>query len=250
MNIKIENLSKSYEKKAVLRGVNLEFQEGKTYCLIGKNGSGKSTLFNILGNLIQPDQGEIKYNNKSYDLMPISVKQQLGFMGEVTSLIEELTAHQYLNMLGLFYKISKKELNTKIPEMLRFFFDDKKTIENKKIQAFSSGMKKKIEICGCLLHSPNFLILDEPFTGLDVVYSEKLIEFFEYYKSKSNTILFSSHNLNYIEKIKPDIIFLDESAIKFQGTIGNFLNNSTTSFHETLLESLKFKKGQTDMTWL
>jgi ABC-type multidrug transport system ATPase subunit len=249
MDIKIVDLFKSYDNKTVIKSINLELLSGEIYCLVGKNGAGKSTLFNIIAGLVNQDKGKIKFDNKSYKNIPNKVKRHIGFKGDVSSLIEELTAFQYLKLIGLFYRVNKTDLNLRIPQIIDYFFEEDK-LHSKKISTFSTGMKKRLEICSCLIHLPDFLILDEPFNGLDVVYSEKLIEFLKQYKSKFKTILISSHNFDYVERLDPNLLFLDDNTIKYKGTISNFLNNSNLSFHDNLLESLKFKKEKSDITWM
>lgn len=103
-------------------------------------------------------------------------------------------------------------------------------------------MKKKLELMAACLHSPEFLILDEPFSGLDPVSSEMVIEFLFQYLAPNRTILFSSHNVDYIERMKPIILLLDEAVIKFEGEIAEFAKIAENKFYESLLKALHYQK--------
>ena len=124
MDIKIVDLFKSYDNKTVIKSINLELLSGEIYCLVGKNGAGKSTLFNIIAGLVNQDKGKIKFDNKSYKNIPNKVKRHIGFKGDVSSLIEELTAFQYLKLIGLFYRVNKTDLNLRIPQIIDYFFEE------------------------------------------------------------------------------------------------------------------------------
>jgi ABC-2 type transport system ATP-binding protein len=250
MNIKVQNVTKSYDKLLVLNNINLEFKEGETYCVIGKNGAGKSTFFNIVSGLLHADSGDILFDDKSYKQLPNYIKKKTGLLNNVSSLIQELTAYQYLSLIAQFYSINKNDREEKIEKMFAFFFPDKKEIASLKILAFSTGMKRKLEVCSCIMHNPEVLILDEPFSGLDPLAAENIITFFSQYSQKNRTIIFSSHNLDYVEKINPILILIDETVIKFQGRVTEFVQSSGKNFHESLLEILNYKESKQSLSWV
>lgn len=249
MIVTIDGLNKSYNKHLVLKNILLEFKEGEIYCIVGKNGAGKSTLFNLMTSFIKPDSGTIKFDNVVYPDLPIAIKQKIGFMSDVSSLIEELNAYQYLSLIGQFYNLNKKMREDQIAKLLNFFFSETTSIHKTRIKSFSTGMKKKLEICASCLHLPDFLILDEPFSGIDPIAAQNVITFFSQYREPYRTILFSSHNLDYIEKINPVLIILDEFSIKFYGKISEFVKSFDNKFHESLLIALNYKKVEQDLKW-
>ena len=176
MEVVFENVSKAYGKKTVLDEVNFSCFPGGCYGLLGKNGAGKSTIINLLVQLIRPSSGKIFYNKHSYLDLPIPIKSQIGVLTDINMLIEELNVYQYLGLVGRLYNLDQKVIHKKINELINFFFEDE--VPNKQlISSFSTGMKKKAAICAACLHEPNLLILDEPFTGLDIFSVKKLIKF-------------------------------------------------------------------------
>jgi ABC-type multidrug transport system ATPase subunit len=242
MHIQVKGVSKSYRKNRVLNQINLELQEGNLYCLIGRNGAGKSTLFHILGGLIRPDEGQVLYNGTLFEGLSVEVKQKLGLLTEASGLVEDLTATQYLGLIGRFYRLNPLHREEQIEKLVGYFFPDRDAIRKKKIKGFSTGMKKKLALIAACLHSPECLVLDEPFSGLDPVASEMVIEFLNHYIAPHRTILFSSHNIDYVERMDPHIFLLDESIIKFQGTIAEFAKTAENKFYESLLVALQYQK--------
>lgn len=250
MDLTIEDLSKSYNKHSVLNNISFKFKEGEIYCIVGKNGAGKSTLFNLIASFIKPDSGKIKFDNSIYSALPIAIRQKLGFMSDVSSLIEELNVYQYLSLIGQFYNIPNKNRKERIIKLLNYFFrDNHKFIAKSKINSFSTGMKKKLEICAASLHLPDILILDEPFSGIDPIAAQDIITFLSQYREAHRTIIFSSHNLDYIEKVNPILIILDNASIKFQGTISEFIKDFDNEFHESLLIALNYEKIEKAVRW-
>lgn len=132
MHIQIEGISKSYKGQVVLDQINVEFVEGKIYCLIGKNGAGKSTLFNLLGGLIRHEGGRIKYDGAAFQDLPVATKQKLGLMTETSSLIEDLTAFQYLDLIGRFYGLKQAYREERIGKWMSYFSPMRKTFIKKR----------------------------------------------------------------------------------------------------------------------
>lgn len=250
MEINISGLTKKYKNNLVLDNISLNLEKGKVYAVVGKNGAGKSTLFNIIADLIQPSSGFIKYDNSVYSGLPSTIKASMGFMTDVTALIDELTAYQYLKLVGQFYNLQKSICITRIEDLLRLFFSNDKNILKKIIKSYSTGMRKKLEMCGTCLHTPDFLMLDEPFTALDPISAEGVIELITKYKRPYRTILFSSHSLEYIERLDPVLILLDEGIIKFKGSVSEFKKDADKKFHERFLEELHYHKVYEDIKWL
>lgn len=250
MEVNIKELSKKYGTHLVLDNISLDLEEGNIYALVGKNGAGKSTLFNLIADLLPGANGHIQYDKIKYDTLPSAIKRRMGIMTDIPSLIEELTAWQHLKLMAQFYSVPGHEYTQRIEDLLHLFFSNDKAIQKKIIKSYSTGMKKKLEICTACLHTPDFLMLDEPFTGLDPASSEDVIEFIRKYQKPHRTILFSSHNLEYIERLEPILILLDEGGLKFKGTVAEFTKDADKKFHERLLEELHYSKNLFDLKWL
>lgn len=236
--IEIKDLSKTYGKNIVLDKINLNIGNGFVYALLGKNGAGKTTLINLIINLIQPDNGKIFINNKEHNRLTKTDKANIGVVGEDLALIEELSGFEYLNFIGRIYQLPNNTLNKRINDLFNYFFEDDRDLK-KNISRYSTGMKKKIAFCASVLHTPDILILDEPFSGLDPLVANQMINFLQLYKKKHRTVFVSSHDLNYIEKIATHIGVLDSTHLQFDSTIQNFTENGINALDNALLKILK-----------
>ena len=202
--IEIDNVTMSYYKKSVLCGIDLSIPQGVVYALIGLNGSGKTSLLRILAGLTKPTGGKIS-------MLSRAVKQdrsisEVSFMFEPSPVDDMLTAYQNLKLRCLV----TGESTGQIPALLGQVGLKK---DNKLVKNFSSGMKKRLELAYALIGSPKILVLDEPFTGLDVSGIEIISNVIKEYKERNATVLITEHNFPVIEKIA------DSFAILYDGKI-------------------------------
>jgi ABC-2 type transport system ATP-binding protein len=217
---------------------------------LGRNGAGKSTLLNIILNLLPFDEGEIKIYNTWFDKNEKLLKKRIGSVPEHLPLIQELNGKVYLEMITKIYDVNSKEAEKRIEEITNYFFEEKSDLD-KIISTYSTGMKMKLAICAALLHNPDILILDEPFSGLDVISAHKLIKLLQQFTQKNKIILISSHNLNYVEQFCTHVAVLDEGEIKFQGSMDNFLQDGQKKMDKALLQLLQIEnKLNQQFEWL
>ncbi len=248
MKIKIQNIHKTYGNHKVLEDINLNIQNGSIHCLLGQNGAGKTTLINLLLELIKADSGVILYDDE-YNTLDNNLKKRIGILGENNPLIEELTAYQYLKLSAKLYNVPASEVEKRIGDLASYFFKDGEL--NKRLSSYSTGMKKKIGLCGAVIHTPDILILDEPFSGLDPVAAQMTIKFIQAYAKNNRSIFLASHDLSYVEKIATHISVLDEMKIIFDGSSDHFTSEGTTNIDNALLNLLKPEKAELeDITWI
>lgn len=202
--IEIVNVTKSYSHKNVLCGIDLSIPQGVICALVGANGSGKTTLLRILAGLIKPTGGRIEILSRI--VKPDRSMAEVSFMFEPSPVDERLTAYQNLKLRCLALGQSTKQ----IPALLQQVGLQN---DNKQVKNFSAGMKKRLEFAYALIGSPKILILDEPFTGLDVAGIEILISVLKDYKEQNATVLIAEHNFSVVEKIA------DSLAVLYQGKI-------------------------------
>jgi ABC-2 type transport system ATP-binding protein len=238
MKIELKNVGKKYQEIEVLTNINLTFEAGKNYSILGKNGAGKSTLFNLILDLIKPSSGEILLDEKTYIKRPTEVKSKLGYAAHLETLIEQLNAQQFLEVIAKIYEIPKEISRARIADLIDYFFPEDRESLVKSIQHYSTGMQKKIAICAAVLHLPDVLILDEPFSGLDPWAGNRLIDFLKDYLKPHRTIIISSHNLEYIEKLQGEIILIHEKTIHYQGNISELTEDGKHGIDEYLIEIL------------
>ncbi len=250
MNIEISNLSKSYQNKTVFTGVNSTLKAGEIVGLLGKNGAGKSTLFNLLLGLIKPDKGHIMADGREVTAQNMAFKKRLGAITESNPLIEEFTGWQYLQFVGALHQLEKAELQARIKSLFAFFFDEESDL-HKRTGSYSTGMKKKIALCAAVLHRPDLLVLDEPFSGLDPLAAQQMIKFLKAYHTPERLILISSHELSYLEKIATQIMVLNQQQIVYNAPLQQFLEEGESRMDEALYRLLvPVDKDMSGLGWM
>ncbi|OKL39686.1 ABC transporter ATP-binding protein [Pontibacter flavimaris] len=250
MSIEITGLSKKYGKKQVLQELDLTIESGQIYCLLGKNGVGKSTFLNCILDLVQPDSGSIALFGKDYHRHQLEVKQNLGALCEDNPLIEEFTGLEYLSFVAKLYKLSAAEAEERIKSLVGYFFTDKESL-HKNVAGYSTGMKKKVGIAAAMLHKPQVLILDEPFTGLDPIAAQLLVQLIRSYRNANRAILISSHDLNYVEKIATHIGVLNDGQLMYNGSVQEFTMNGSSLIDQALFQLLLPQHNtETNLDWM
>lgn len=235
--INISNLSKSFGKNTVLTQVNLKIGEGECHSLIGKNGSGKSTLINLMIDLIEPDTGGITFWGEQLNTPDSPVKAKVGVLPEFNPLIEEFSVHDYLEYIGVIYGLEKGLIKQRTAYLIDYFYEEDPG-KKKPMSQFSKGMKMKAGVCAALIHKPKFLILDEPFDGMDVFSSNGLVAFLNEYRSLGNSILISSHDMLFMEKIATHLSLIKETEV-LNFTAEEFRREGTT-FEQHVSEVLGY----------
>jgi len=238
MKIDFSNVSKIFNKKYALKHFNLNVNNGEIFCLLGKNGSGKSTVINLISQILQPNDGEITIINNDKVLLPIEIKRLIGLQSQYHTLIEEINAKEFLKFIGLIYHVDKTNLEERINELIDYFFLINEDLTNP-IKTYSSGMKKKVQLCAAFLHKPKIVLLDEPFSSLDIISCNKLCNFINKYINKDRIIFISSHNLYYVEEIATNIGVLNDKKLIFNGRFDKFIENKDKmNIEKTLLNYL------------
>ncbi|MBC5772530.1 ABC transporter ATP-binding protein [Pontibacter sp. KCTC 32443] len=251
MSIAIKGLTKAYGKKHVLQELDLIIESGQCYCLLGKNGVGKSTFLNAILDLIQPDKGSISLFGKDYATNHLEVKRNLGALCEDNPLIEEFTGLEYLNFVSKLYQLPTAEAAERIKSLTNYFFTDQESL-HKNIAGYSTGMKKKIGIVAAILHKPQVLILDEPFTGLDPIAAQLLVKLIRSYSTPNRVVLISSHDLNYVERIATHIGVLNDGQLMYNGSLQEFTMNGENLIDQALFQLLlpHHQTAEADFEWM
>lgn len=205
--LEIRNLYKSYGKKEVLKGINLTLAKGQIVGLIGKNGIGKSTTIDCVIGSKNINDGEIFIDGKDIQKKALDVKKLFGYTPSEPCLYEAMTGYEYLAFMASIYKIDKTTYKDKMMLLANSFALTEQDLANK-IQGYSHGMKQKLSLIASLLHDPILWILDEPTIGLDVMVYHYLVKHMQEYAKEGNSVLITSHNLDFIGKIcnRVDII--------------------------------------------
>lgn len=206
--LEIKNLSKYFGIKKAVDNVSFKVEDGHIVGVLGKNGAGKSTIFRMILNILEPDEGEVLYNCKKIDY---SISDKIGYLPEVGSLIDSYTVYEQCMYYGKMKSMKSEDIKNNMFELLEQFG----IVEyaNMKIKELSKGNKQKIQFIISLLHNPELLILDEPFSGLDPVSVEYFKKIILQLKEQGKTIVFSSHIMSQVEMLCEEVIIIDKGKI-------------------------------------
>jgi ABC-2 type transport system ATP-binding protein len=209
--IRTENLTKRYGKLAALTDLNLQIEKGKVFGFIGPNGAGKSTTMMILATLLEPTEG--KAYVCGYDVMkePKAVRQSLGYMPDFFGVYDNLTANEYLDFYAGAYNIPAHKRKALIADLLELV-----NLSNKAdayVDSLSRGMKQRLGLARCLVHSPDVLILDEPASGLDPRARIEMREILKQLRNMGKTILISSHILPELAELCDEIGVIEKGRL-------------------------------------
>ena len=259
MNIlSIKNLTKYFGDRKVIDNLTLSIEQGEIFGLIGTNGAGKTTTINCMADLIDYDKGNIKIFNRFLKNDAIYIKQNIGILFENNDdLFVHLKGEEHLQFVGEIYGLKKVEIERRIDELFNFFEinDDR----YKLIETYSKGMRKKISLASILLHNPEFIILDEPFNGLDTLTVIKVKKLLKQLKAKGKTTLITSHILSYIEDLADEVAIINKGKIIYQaatkdirGKVKNELTKETYQSLEEIFIDLTAEKEDQNKTlsWL
>ncbi|MFU8692716.1 ABC transporter ATP-binding protein (plasmid) [Rossellomorea sp. FS2] len=213
----LENISKKYENNQVVKGVTISVNPGEITGIIGPNGAGKTTLLNMIVGLLKPTEGEIRFNNTIQRNNKKEFLQQIAYIPDSLFLYDNLTGREYVTFMASLWQVNKKQVETDLEFLAKKFFMAEK-LDNF-IRTYSKGMKQKISLIGALIHRPKLLILDEPFNGLDPESSRVIKKYFSDYIKKGNSILFSSHILELVEKLCDKFIILSQGEVRATGNL-------------------------------
>ncbi len=215
--LEIRELTKLYHGTLALDHVSFCARPGEVTGYLGPNGSGKSTTVKILTGLIEPTEGSVFYNGQDIRRNPLEFKARIGYVPEEPHLYTYLTGAEYLELVGELRGIDEKRLKAKIEGFLRLFglWGDRYT----PLSAYSKGMRQKILLAAALLHDPEIIILDEPFSGLDVNSSLVLRRLIQDLAAAGKVVLYSSHALEVVEKVCERVVILHKGRVKADDSV-------------------------------
>jgi ABC-2 type transport system ATP-binding protein len=209
--LELRGVTKLYSGIPAVEEVSFVARAGEVTGYLGPNGSGKSTTLKMITGLIEPTRGAILFEGQPIGRDRIGYKQRLGYVPEEPQLYPHLTGGEYLEMVGQLRGISEGLLKEKIDGFLRLFslYEDRFV----QISSYSKGMRQKILLAAALLHNPEMILLDEPFSGLDVNSALVLRNLIRELAARGKVVLFSSHELETVERVSQHIIILHKGRV-------------------------------------
>src|ERR1700691_4278176 len=209
--LELRGVTKLYSGIPAVENVSFIAHAGEVTGYLGPNGSGKSTTLKMITGLIEPTKGEILCNGQPIGRDRIGYKQRLGYVPEEPQLYPHLTGAEYLEMVGQLRGLPERQLAEKIPGFLRLFwlYEDRCV----PISSYSKGMRQKVLLAAALLHNPEIILLDEPFSGLDVNSALVLRNLIGKLAARGKVVLFSSHELETVERVSAHIVILHKGQV-------------------------------------
>jgi ABC-2 type transport system ATP-binding protein len=207
----VRDLTKRFGGLAAIDRVSFEVHSGEVLGLLGPNGSGKSTTVKILMGLLEPSHGRVELDGRNVLADLQSYKTLLGYVPEEPHLYTYLTGPEYLQLIGRLRGIPDTVLTEKIDRFLKLLgiYDDR----YQTLSSYSKGMRQKILIAAAVLHNPRIVILDEPFSGLDVSAARVLKAFVRALAAEGKIVVFSSHVLEVVEQVCSRVVILKDGRI-------------------------------------
>jgi len=218
--LSIRNIVKQYAGHRALSDVSLEVESGKIFGLLGPNGAGKTSLIRIINQITAPDSGEVFFNGEKLNQSHIN---RIGYLPEERGLYKKMEIGEQMIYLARLKGLSRDEANKR----LKFWFE-KLEIEgwwNKKIEELSKGMQQKAQFVATVLHEPDLIILDEPFSGFDPVNAEVIKNEILELNRKGATILFSTHRMESVEEMCSAIALIHKSHKILDGKVRDIRNS-------------------------
>lgn len=213
MELTIDNITKSFGEKVVLKGISLRAQGGKALGLLGRNGAGKTTTIRIVMNVFPPDSGRVLLDDGKLDIQRVRV----GYLPEERGLYPKKLISEQLYYLGCLRGMKRSEAKASAKRLLHKLGMEEYL--DKKLDTLSKGNQQKIQLAATLINDPEIVILDEPFSGLDPVNAMLLKDLVREMIAKGKVVLFSSHQMGYIEEFCDDIAILNGGKIVLSGGI-------------------------------
>lgn len=217
--IEIKNLSKNFGELKALDDVTFEVQKGELFGVIGQNGAGKSTLFRSMMNFYDHFDGEILYEGEKMSKVPL---EKIGFLPEERSLSPKKTIREEVKFFARLNQM--KNLDEKTLQSYFNRFEIKGSLDDK-IKSLSKGNQQKVQLLASLIYKPEFLILDEPFSGLDPYNANLLMGIIKEINQEGTTIIFSSHNMENVEYLCDRLIMLKNGKIVLNGSPNEIRNS-------------------------
>lgn len=223
--LEVRNVTKKFVKKnknnqseEFLADNDISFtaKEGEVVGIIGPNGAGKTTLLRMIAGIMEPTSGEVLIDNKTHQEDMIGIKKKIAFLSGNTKLYKDISPYELLEMTGSYYEVDKKTLEKRIKAIVKKF--NMESFLHQKIATLSTGQYQRTSIARCLVHNPEYYILDEATSGLDVISSKSILDFIKEVKQENKCIIYSTHYMEEAENICDKIVMINKGKVIAQGT--------------------------------
>ncbi len=212
--LKLNAISKVYDGKVAVKNLSLSVSRGEIYGILGPNGAGKTSTIRMICGITLPDSGTIEFLGEP---MHSELQSKIGYLPEERGLYKKMKVGELLVYFAELKGVPRAEAKAKAAQWLKRFEID--TWAEKKVEELSKGMQQKVQFISVVLHDPELLILDEPFSGLDPINSELVMDIILELKKAGKTILFSTHRMEQVEKICDSICLINNGEKVLDGNV-------------------------------
>ncbi len=252
--LKVENLYKNFGNVNAVDGISFEVKQGEVFGLLGPNGAGKSTTISMVSTLTKPTEGTILFEGSDIIKSPEHIRKSLGVVPQDIALYPTLSGYENLAFWGNIYGLKGKELKKRINEVSEIIGINGRIKD--RIDKYSGGMKRRLNIGAALLHKPELLIMDEPTVGIDPQSRNHILDTVLELNRQGMTIIYTSHYMEEVEYLCSRLCIMDQGKIIASGTQQELvklidektqINIKTDRVENVLLDSLKKIEGVTDV---
>ncbi|MDT8394619.1 MAG: ATP-binding cassette domain-containing protein [Bacteroidales bacterium] len=229
-----KNVSKHYAGHVALDKVNIEVPEHSIFGLLGPNGAGKTSLIRIINRITGPDEGELFFKGEKLQQKHIS---RIGYLPEERGLYRKMRVGEHALYLARLKGLSKREANKRLREWFERF--GMNAWWNKKVEELSKGMQQKVQFIVTVLHEPELLIFDEPFSGFDPINVSLLKEEILRIRERGATIIFSTHNMESVEELCDNIALIDRSKKILDGKVSDIKKQYSTKTYRLAFDAFE-----------
>ena len=213
--LEARSVSKYFGDLSALRRVSLRIEPGESVFIYGPNGAGKTTLLRILASLARPTEGQVLFRGEDIHQDSALAKSKVGFVSHATFLYGELTARENLKLMGTLFGLPEAE--QRIAAVLELFALRERADEP--VRRLSRGLQQRVTLARALLHDPEFVLLDEPFTGLDAASTEKLEKLLRRLPEEGKAVIFSTHGFAQGASLARRLVAMESGQVKFDGPL-------------------------------
>lgn len=221
--IEVNHVSKHFGKTQAVKDLSFDVRPGEIFGLLGPNGAGKTTSIRMILDIFKPDTGEISVLGGS---MTEEKKNRIGYLPEERGLYQDIPLERCLIFLASLKGMEENTAKEKIEEYLRYF--DLYESRDKKVKELSKGMQQKAQLIATLVHDPELVIIDEPFTSLDPVNTEMVKEILDQKRDEGKAIIMSTHQMNQVEELCDRILLIDRGQRLLYGTLTEIQSHFTS----------------------
>ncbi|MCI3197403.1 ABC transporter ATP-binding protein [Bacillus sp. HU-1818] len=252
--LQVENIEKAYEKKLIVKGISFTLEKGEAFGLLGPNGAGKSTTISMIAGLVPSDKGEITVGGCIVGKDTNQAKQKIGVVPQDIALYPTLTAKENLLFWGKMYGLTSAKAKKRAIEVLEYVGLTERAKD--KIQTFSGGMKRRINIGAALMHRPELLIMDEPTVGIDPQSRNHILQTVKQLNEEGMTIIYTSHYMEEVEYLCDRIGIMDKGDMIAIGTKtdlctrlagGTIIHLAVQSINDDFISAIRSQENVSDI---